>query len=55
MNGFRDVCTVALWVICWMSDDEWISVSHCCKLMSWLDISSMKWFLQRVTATMVSW
>ena len=44
MSGYKDVCTMALWVIHWFSDERWVSVSHDCKQMSWLDIQSLKWF-----------
>ena len=42
MRGCSDVCTMALWVFCRISDDGWISVSHCCEMMSWLDVLPMK-------------
>ena len=28
MNGYKDVCTMAIWVIHWLFDDRWISVSQ---------------------------
>ena len=44
MIGCNDVCAMALWVIYWISYDEWISDSHWCERMSWLDILSMNGF-----------
>ena len=44
MCGCNGAYTMAVWVFHWIFDGSWISVSHWCGMMSWLDILAMNDF-----------